>query len=90
MKINFKEVAILNLNSEPFKDVKVNELVSSSILKQKGDPIMIYELAKKVWAGEEIEINTTEKDIIEKAVKEDEQLFNIAKAQILLAIKNNV
>jgi len=49
----------------------------------KGDPIKMYIWAQKLFKGEAIEVDKSDKKTIENFVNEHDSLTNLAKAQIL-------
>ncbi len=102
MKINLKAKYLKGLDGEQLKaiDEKGNiidekdmaRVVSSSMVMSPSasdDPIKVYELALKIDKGP-VELDTSDFELVQKIIKENQRLSVLAKGQILLELKKAV
>jgi len=88
MKFNFNK-NILSLSGEELKDEKenpinlgkflANQLVSAS----KGDAMKMSDLAQRLWKGEEVEIDRSDRKMLEDFIKEAATMNILVKGQLL-------
>jgi len=88
MKILLKGKEIKDLDGRPFDPpVGMAEVVSTSLVKRTdGDSIKLYEMALRLRAGE-VDLDSSDLELLESTVKSDQTLTALAKGQILLEIK---
>lgn len=93
MTIIFGEKKIVNLAGETMKDengaeLYVSRLVGNMLLeKSDGDYIKKYEMAKKFYGFQGVEVDTSDRKLIEKAIDES-RMPTIIKAQVKLELEN--
>lgn len=84
----------LNVNFEIFdlKDKAVperaNRYIAEMLMEHKGDSLKLYELAVKINNSESIEIDTTDLNLVETAVKTNARYTNLVKGAILKEIES--
>ena len=88
MKILLKGKEIKDLDGQSFDpSVDMAEVVSTSLVKRTdGDSIKLYEMALRLRAGE-VDLDSSDLELLESTVKSDQTLTALAKGQILLEIK---
>jgi len=88
MKILLKGKEIKDLDGRSFDPpVDMAEVVSTSLVKRTdGDSIKLYEMALRLRAGE-VDLDSSDLELLESTVKSDQTLTALAKGQILLEIK---
>jgi len=88
MKILLKGKEIKDLDGQSFDPpVDMAEVVSTSLVKRTdGDSIKLYEMALRLRAGE-VDLDSSDLELLESTVKSDQTLTALAKGQILLEIK---
>jgi hypothetical protein len=87
MKLNLKGKLLMDLDGNPLDGSDMSLLVGQALVGgTEGDAVKQYELALKIRAGE-ADLDTSDAELVEKAVKESKALTVLAKGQILLALK---
>lgn len=77
---------IFDLTDKAVKD-KSNRFIAEILMNHKGDALKCYELALKINKNDLIEIDTTDLNLIETAIKENQQYTNLIKGAILKEIE---
>ena len=83
LQVNFK---IVDLEGKSIGQT-ANVFMANILLAHKGEALKLYELALKINAEESIEVDTTDLNLIETAIKENEQFNNLIKGALLKEIE---
>ncbi len=87
MKLNFDR-ALQNLDGSEIKDSNMGKLLANLLSQSNtGEPIKCWEMALKLFRGEELDLDTPDKEMLENAITSSQGLTNAGKAQLLLVIK---
>ena len=87
MKLNLKGKLLKDLDGNALDGSDMSMLVGQALVGgTEGDAVKQYELALKIRAGE-ADLDTSDAELVEKAVKESKALTVLAKGQILLTLK---
>lgn len=88
MKINLN-FNLTNLEGKEIEgDNNVGKLVANLLASSsEGKAIKLFEWAMILYKGDELILDTTDKDFLYSFIDTSKQLTNLAKAQIMLAIK---
>lgn len=82
------------LDGQPVKDEKDQEITLGKMLanqlafSNKGDALKVFGWAQKIYAGEPLELDKSDESALKSLIKENEQLTNAAKAQLLSVFKD--
>lgn len=85
----------LNFSIKGLDDVELigsnaSQLVGNFLVNAtKGDALKYYDWARSLYKKESIEVDRSDFETIEKFVREHEQFSNLAKAQIIIALKES-
>jgi hypothetical protein len=75
---------ILNLDGSPIEGSNLGKLLSQMLAgSNKGDALKFMAWALKLHAGESIELDPTDKEVLKSFILSNEQLTNLSKAQML-------
>lgn len=75
---------ILNLDASPIEGSNLGKLLSQMLAaSNKGDALKFMAWALKLHAGESIELDPTDKEVLKSFILSNEQLTNLSKAQML-------
>jgi hypothetical protein len=86
MKVNLKK-ALLDLDGNVIPGSEMGSLVAQALVSgTDGDAVKLYELAMKVKNGE-VDLDTSDSELLERCIKESKTLTVLAKGQILLELK---
>lgn len=82
--------AVLGLDSEPLKnergqDLKMHHVTADALAKSKGEPLKAFDLAQRLWADAQMEVDEADFETIRRAVM-DAPLFPIVKVPIIRAL----
>jgi hypothetical protein len=78
---------ILSLDGSPIEDSNLGKLLSQMLASSnKGDALKFMAWALKLHAGEPIELDPTDRDVLKNFVLGNDQLTNLSKAQLLQCI----
>ena len=88
MKLNFNK-SLQNLDNSEIESSNMGKLLAN-VLSQanSGEPVKCWEMALKLFDGQELEVDTTDREMLESTIKASQGLTNAGKAQLLLVIKN--
>lgn len=87
MKIDFN-FDLLSLDGKAIEGEKAGKLLARTLVgSNKGDALKFWEWAQKLYAGEPLEIDTSDTETLKNFVKESEVLTVLAKAQLLACFK---
>ena len=82
---------LIGLRGEKMGDDTLGQILADVLTQSTtGDSVKFYEIGVELMRNEPIKIDTTDKESIEKFLSSLTQLKNIAKAQILLILKNPI
>ncbi len=89
MKINLN-FNLTNLEGKEIEgDNNAGKLLANLLAgSSDGKSIKLWEWALKLYKGEELDLDTTDKDVIYAFIETSKQMSNLAKAQMMLAIKD--
>ena len=73
---------IFDMESKPLEK-PANVYLAEMLLFSKGDSLKLYELAMRVNETPTIEVDTTDLNLIEKAVRDNERYNNLVRGAIL-------
>jgi hypothetical protein len=83
MKINMN-TAILGLDGKEIPESNIGKLIAQVLVQgSKGDALKFWHWAQKMYSGEELDLDPTDTEILKNAIKENESLTILAKAQAL-------
>lgn len=89
MKLNFNK-ALQDLDGSEVKNSNMGKVLANVLSQSStGEPVKCWEMALKLFRGEEIEVDTTDKELLENMISSSKTLTNMGKAQLLLVIKNS-
>lgn len=83
LNVNFE---IFDLSDKAIPE-KAGRFIAEMLLEHKGDTLKLYELALKINKNESIEIDTSDLNLIEEAVKANQRYTNLVKGAILKEIE---
>ena len=90
MKINFNQ-NLKDLQGQEIQNANIKDMLANAIVAQeaKDNILQKFELAKEIYCSDgEIEITTSEKNIIEEALSQN-KFTVLASAQIIELLSNN-
>lgn len=82
-------VALKGLDGKEIKDEKDQSVTLGKLLANqiafngKGDALKLFNWAQKMYAGEALELDPTDTDVLKEVIKNNDQLTILAKAQLL-------
>lgn len=81
MNFNFN---LKNLDGTPIEGANVGKVIAQALVQTpKGDAVKLFFLAQKLHAGEELELDPSDKDYLKTFIKDHETFTNLLKAQAL-------
>jgi hypothetical protein len=87
MKLNLKGKLLLDLDGRPLEGTDMSMLVGQALVSgTEGDAVKQYELALRLRAGE-VDLDTSDAELVERLVRDSNTLTVLAKGQILLELK---
>ncbi len=87
MKLNLKGKLLTDLDGKVLDGSDMSMLVGQALVSgTEGDAIKQYELALKLRTGE-VDLDTSDTELVERVVRESKTLTILAKGQILLELK---
>jgi hypothetical protein len=88
MKLNFNK-SLQNLDNSEIENSNMGKLLANVLSQANtGEPVKCWEMALKLFDGQELEVDTTDREMLESTIKGSQGLTNAGKAQLLLVIKN--
>ena len=88
MKLNFNK-SLQNLDGSEIEQSNMGKYLANVLANANtGEPVKCWEMALKLYDGQELEVDTTDKEMLETTIKSSQALNNAGKAQLLLVIKN--
>lgn len=88
MKLNFNK-SLQNLDGSEIEQSNMGKYLANVLAQANtGEPVKCWEMALKLFTGQELEVDTTDKEMLESTIKASQGLTNAGKAQLLLVIKN--
>ena len=82
-KINLNK-AITDLDGNPIEGSNLGKLVAQMLVtSSKGDALKYMAWALKLHAGEEVELDPSDKETLKNFIKDHDQLTVLSKAQML-------
>ena len=88
MKLNFNK-SLQNLDGSEVEQSNMGKLLANVLSQANtGEPVKCWEMALKLFDGQELEVDTTDKEMLEGVIKASQNLSNAGKAQLLLVFKN--
>lgn len=83
MKLNLN-LPIVGLDGTEIADSNVGKLIAQVLAQgSKGDALKFWHWAQKLYAGEELDLDPTDAETLKNAIKDNESLTILAKAQAL-------
>lgn len=77
-------VSILGLDGKELPESNVGKLIAQVLVQSnKGDALKIWHWAQKLHAGEELDLDPSDKEMLKNLIKDNETLTILAKAQAL-------
>lgn len=87
MKLNFNK-SLQNLDGSEVDNSNMGKILANLLSQSTvGEPIKCWEMALKLYKDGEIEVDTTDKDLLEKVINASAAITAAGKAQLLLVIK---
>ena len=88
MKLNFNR-SLQNLDGSEVENSNMGKLLANVLSQANtGEPVKCWEMSLKLFKGDELEVDTTDKEMLEGVIKASQNLSNAGKAQLLLVFKN--
>lgn len=88
MKLNFNKL-LQNLDGSEVENSNMGKLLANVLSQANtGEPVKCWEMSLKLFKGDELEVDTTDKEMLEGVIKASQNLSNAGKAQLLLVFKN--
>jgi len=88
MKLNFNK-SLQNLDGSEVENSNMGKLLANVLSQANtGEPVKCWEMSLKLFKGDELEVDTTDKEMLEGVIKASQNLSNAGKAQLLLVFKN--
>jgi hypothetical protein len=88
MKLNLN-VAIKDLNDEAIPETNLGKFIASQLSQSnKGDALKLFEWALKLNKGEEIDIDSSDQELLKGFVNTSETMTNIVKYRFLECLKD--
>ena len=88
MKLNFNK-SLQNLDGSEVEQSNMGKLLANVLSQSNtGEPVKCWEMSLKLFKGEELEVDTTDREMLEGVIKSSQNLSNAGKAQLLLVFKN--
>ena len=79
----------VELKDEKDQPVTLGKLLSSQLaFSNKGDALKLFTWAQKMYEGKPLDLDKSDETVLKDFIKGNEQLTNIAKAQILSVFKD--
>jgi hypothetical protein len=83
MKLNLN-LPIVALDGTEISDSNIGKLIAQVLAQgSKGDALKFWHWAQKLYAGEELDLDPTDAETLKNAIKDNEALTILAKAQAL-------
>jgi hypothetical protein len=88
MKLNLN-LPIVALDGTEIADSNIGKLIAQVLAQgSKGDALKFWHWAQKLYAGEELDLDPTDAETLKNAIKDNEALTILAKAQALACFSN--
>jgi len=88
MKLNLN-LPIVGLDGTEIADSNVGKLIAQVLAQgSKGDALKFWHWAQKLYAGEELDLDPSDAETLKNAIKDNESLTILAKAQALACFSN--
>ena len=97
-KFDFGSIELKTLKGEPIpmeekgvslkpeeREERIREMISSMVLEAKDRPVKRYDMAQRIFQGE-VELDTSDWDMIKKSVEESQGYITLVKGQFLKAM----
>lgn len=83
MKINMN-IAILDLEGKELPDSNIGKLVAQMLVQtSKGDALKFFHWAQKLHAGEKLDLDPSDAELLKNFIKDHDQITILVKAQAL-------
>lgn len=83
MKINMN-LPIFGLDGKEIPESNIGKLIAQVLgQSSKGDAVKLWFWAQKLYAGEELELDPSDAELLKQFVKENDSITILAKAQAL-------
>lgn len=83
MKLDLNK-SIIGLDGKEIPDSNIGKLMASMLVNtSKGDPLKYFHWAQKLYAGEKLELDPSDVEILKAFIRDNEQMTILAKAQAL-------
>lgn len=83
MKINMN-IAILDLEGKELPDSNIGKLVAQMLVQtSKGDALKFFHWAQKLYAGEKLDLDPSDAELLKNFIKDHDQITILVKAQAL-------
>jgi hypothetical protein len=83
MKVDMNK-AILGLDGKELPDSNIGQLIAQILVQgSKGDALKFWHWAQKLYKGEELDLDPTDTETLKNAIKENDSLTILSKAQAL-------
>jgi hypothetical protein len=88
MKLNLN-LPIVALDGTEIADSNVGKLIAQVLAQgSKGDALKFWHWAQKLYAGEELDLDPSDAETLKNAIKDNESLTILSKAQALACFSN--
>jgi hypothetical protein len=88
MKINMN-MPILGLDGVELQDSNIGKLTAQMLVEtSKGDALKYFHWAQKLYAGEALDLDPSDSELLKNFIKENDRLTILSKAQALACFEN--
>ena len=88
MKLNLN-LPIVALDGTEIADSNIGKLIAQVLAQgSKGDALKFWHWAQKLYAGEELDLDPSDAETLKNAIKDNESLTILSKAQALACFSN--
>jgi len=100
MKYNFnvpfkgldgKEVTQILEADKPAEVLNLGKLLANRLMSvSEGNSLKLYDLSKRIFNGEEMNIDRSDRKMLIELIEKDKQISNLLKAQLLEILDNGI
>ena len=87
MKLDLNK-SVIDLAGKELPNSNMGKLLASMLVNgTKGDPMKLFHWAQKLYAGELLELDPTDAEVLKTIIRENDQITILSKAQMLACFK---
>ena len=85
LDLNFE---LNDLAGQPIKDANAGKVIANALVgESKGDPLKYWDLATKLYNGNELDLDASDTETLKNFIKNSESFTVLLKSQVLLKFK---